>query len=45
LNRRLSFSTETIDATTPGERRIFHIFGALWQIERDLADSDQAAGI
>jgi hypothetical protein len=34
---------ELTDATTPREWPIFRIFGALRQIERDLAESDEAA--
>src|SRR5580693_359464 len=37
--------TEAIDATTPGGRLIFHVFGALGQFERDLIRERTRAGI
>lgn len=37
--------TETIDATTPGGRLVFHIFGALGQFERDLIQERTRAGL
>ena len=37
--------TEAIDTTTPGDRLIFHIFGALGQFERDLIGERTRAGL
>ena len=37
-NRNVEFKsiTENIDTTTPGEKLVFHIFGALAEFERDI---------
>ena len=37
--------TEAIDTTTPGDRLIFHVFGALGQFERDLIRERTRAGL
>ncbi|WP_456320048.1 recombinase family protein [Mycolicibacterium chlorophenolicum] len=37
--------TEVIDTTTPGGRLIFHVFGAVAEVERAIADERTAAGI
>ncbi len=37
--------TEAMDTTTPGDRLIFHIFGALGQFERDLIGERTRAGL
>ena len=37
--------TEAIDTTTPGGRLVFHLFGALWQFERDLIQERTRAGL
>ncbi len=37
--------TEAIDTTTPGERLVFHIFGALGQLERDFIRERPRAGL
>ena len=37
--------TEAIDATTPGGRLVFHLFGALGQFERDLIQERTRAGL
>jgi DNA invertase Pin-like site-specific DNA recombinase len=37
--------TEAIDTTTPGDRLVFHLFGALGQFERDLIRERTRAGL
>jgi Resolvase, N terminal domain len=37
--------TEAIDTTTPGGRLVFHLFGALGQLERDLIQERTRAGL